>query len=322
MNRERELLLRRLLEEPLGGESRDYPLDEDALLVTTTDMPFFPPFVPDVMHVHNCLEIGVCLSGSGVIRLGNEAPRTFSPGDLVFVPRGLPHSQQNAEEPVTQFIYVVLNEDYLLHRTPKRFQPEFAALMALAARGGLFLEGGAHGGVGEMIRVLRQLPGGDDERAAMRQELCAMTLLSLIARQAAALPLPQLPGGAPEPRPFGTRSPLEPALAYVCAHYAEIIKVGELARSCSMSESYFRRVFTKSMGLSPLDYTNRYRVHRSMYLLRMTSEPVQNIAARVGFASIAAFNRNFRRYAGVSPSQWRRKRNPQNDGALSWHSEQ
>lgn len=320
MSRERDLLLRRLLEEPPGGESRDYPLDEDALLVTTTDMPFFPPFVPDVMHVHNCLEIGVCLTGSGVIRLGGEPPRTFSPGDLVFVPRGLPHSQQNAEEPVTQFVYVVLNEDYLLHRTPKRFQPEFAALMSLAARGGLFLEGGAHDGVGELIHLLRQLPGGDGDAAL--QELCAMTLLSLIARRAAAQPLAPAPEGPPEAQPFGMRSPLEPALAYVCAHYAEDIKVGELARSCSMSESYFRRVFTRAMALPPLDYINRYRVHRSMYLLRMTGEPVQNIAARVGFASIAAFNRNFRRYAGVSPSQWRRKTNPQNGAPLSCHSAQ
>lgn len=322
MSRERDRLLRHLLEEPPVGESRDYPLDEDALLVTTTDMPFFPPFVPDAMHVHNCLEIGVCLSGSGVIRLGSDAPRTFSPGDLVFVPRGLPHSQQNAEEPVTQFIYVVLNEDYLLHRTPKRFQPEFAALMGLAARGGLFLEGGARGGVGELIHLLRHMPAGDDALSTMRQELCAMTLLSLIARQAAALPLPQAPRGAPEVSPLDPRAPLEPALAYVSAHYAEDIKVGELARSCSMSESYFRRVFARSMGLTPLDYINRYRVHRSMYLLRMTNEPVQNIAARVGFSSIAAFNRNFRRHAGTSPSDWRRTRIRQNGGPLSCHPEQ
>jgi len=321
MSRERELLLRRLLEEPSGGVSRDYPLDENALLVTTTDMPFFPPFVPDAMHVHNCLEIGVCLSGGGVIRLGGEAPRAFAPGDLVFVPRGLPHSQQNAGEPVTRFIYVVLNEDYLLHRTPQRFQPEFAALMSLAARGGLFLAGGGRGEAGEIARLLTRLPDGSGTESALRQELCAMLLLFLIARQADALP-PQDAFGAPAPQPGGPRQPLEPALAYVSAHYMEDIKVGVLARRCSMSESYFRRIFTKNMGLSPLDYINRYRVHRSMYLLRMTGEPVQNIAARVGFASIAAFNRNFRRHAGESPTAWRRMRNPQNAGTLSGRPEQ
>ena len=72
-----------------------------------------------------------------------------------------------------------------------------------------------------------------------------------------------------------------------------------------MSESYFRKQFLKIMGQSPLEYVNAYRIHRSMNLLRTTGDSIQNIASRSGFSSIAAYNRNFRQYAGVSPSQWR-----------------
>jgi transcriptional regulator GlxA family with amidase domain len=46
-----------------------------------------------------------------------------------------------------------------------------------------------------------------------------------------------------------------------------------------------------------------------MNLLRTTSDSIQNIAARSGFSSIAAFNRNFRQQAGTSPSQWRSGKN-------------
>ena len=78
-----------------------------------------------------------------------------------------------------------------------------------------------------------------------------------------------------------------------------------MARSCSMSESYFRKVFAQLTGVAPLEYVNRYRIHRAVNLLHLTRESVQNIAGRCGFSSIAAFNRNFKRYAGSSPSQWR-----------------
>ena len=75
-----------------------------------------------------------------------------------------------------------------------------------------------------------------------------------------------------------------------------------------MSESYFRKVFIRIMGQSPLDYVNAYRIHRAMNLLRTTNDSIQSIAVRAGFSSIAAFNRNFKRHAGKSPGEWRRSR--------------
>jgi len=99
---------------------------------------------------------------------------------------------------------------------------------------------------------------------------------------------------------------LEPALLYVSQHYAEEILVEQMARSCMMSESHFRRMFTTLVGVAPLEYINRYRIHRSLNLLRSTSEPIQNIAARTGFPSITTFNRNFQRCVGQSPSAWRK----------------
>ena len=99
---------------------------------------------------------------------------------------------------------------------------------------------------------------------------------------------------------------LEPALLYVSRHYAEEILVEQMARSCMMSESHFRRMFTAMVGVSPLEYINRYRIHRSLNLLHSTSESIQNIAARTGFPSITTFNRNFQRCVGQNSSVWRK----------------
>ena len=305
----------RRAEEPAGGELRSYPVDENALLCAMTDMPFSPPYLPDAMHVHNCMEIGLCLSGEGLVHLGREQAFAFSPGSLVLVPQGVPHNQVHADSPLTHWRYIALNEDYLLHRTPRRYQSELAPLLGGTARGGIFLPGGGEGGAQALFSLLFTLREGGSLRTAQQEELSVLLLLTLIVRQAESTPAitPR------EPEAPASRAPLAPAIAHVREHYREDVKVGDMARSCSMSESYFRRLFTKSMGLAPLEYVNRYRVQRSMYLLRITGDPVQNIAARVGFSSIAAFNRNFRRFAGMSPVAWRWMQTGTISGANSRH---
>ena len=80
----------------------------------------------------------------------------------------------------------------------------------------------------------------------------------------------------------------------------------QMAAACAMSESYFRKVFQSVMGVPPLEYVNRYRINRSVQLLSMTNETILTIAGMTGFSSIATYNRNFKRYVGQSPAQWRK----------------
>ena len=106
--------------------------------------------------------------------------------------------------------------------------------------------------------------------------------------------------------PAEPRRAIEPALKYVSVNYAQEIRMEDLAAKCAMSESYFRKVFAATMGMTPLEYLNRYRINRSVHLLDSTDETVLTIAGMTGFASIATYNRNFRRYVGQSPAQWRK----------------
>ena len=318
MSSERERPPRRRTEEPAGAEMRSYPVDEDALLAAMTDIPFYPPYLPDAMHMHNCMEIGLCLAGEGMLHLGREQTFAFSPGALVLVPQGVPHNQVHAGSPLTHWRYIALNEDYLLRRMPRRYQSELAPLLGGAARGGIFLPGGGEGGAQALFSLMFSLRNSGSLHTAQQEELCALLLLTLLLHQAQAAPAPETFA----PDTLSTRLPLKPALTYVREHYREDVKIGDMARSCSMSESYFRRVFSKSMGLAPLEFVNRYRVQRSMYLLRITGDPVQNIAAQVGFSSIAAFNRNFRRFASMSPVAWRRMQTVTNPMPDSRHPEQ
>ena len=297
-----EIELRRQLEEPLSGESRNYPLDGRRALITMIDTPYYPPYMPDPLHIHNCMEIGVCLAGCGHVHL-RHTRYAFSPGSVIVAPRGVYHNQACAGEPLTQWLYLVFDEDHLLRKTPERYRSAIVGLLDSIRESGLFLENSADNSISAMINLMLDLRRRDDADAEIQLELCGYLLLLELSRYVASTPLPG--AASADPR---RRQPIEPALAYIYEHYKEDIQTADLARSCSMSESYFRKLFLKTMGLSPMEHVNRYRIHRAMNLLLTTSDTIQSIAVRAGFSSIAAFNRNFKHFCGHSPSQWRRSR--------------
>jgi len=271
------------------------------MLVTMLDVPYYPPFMEDAPHYHNCMEIGICVSGSGSVRL-REKLYPFSAGSIIVAPRGVFHNQEYASEQMIYWRYLVLNDDYLLRHLPERYRHLITVFFDSIRESGLFLDSSPLSGTDGVIQLMFDLRRQGGAESSAELELCLLLLLQLIARHAESSTLTAVG----EPVDAQQRQPIEAALAYVYEHYKEDIPISELARSCSMSESYFRKQFLKIMGQSPLEYVNAYRIHRSMNLLRTTNDSIQNIAVRSGFSSIAAFNRNFRQLAGVSPSQWRR----------------
>ncbi len=94
---------------------------------------------------------------------------------------------------------------------------------------------------------------------------------------------------------------------FVSYHYMEDIKVEDLAQSCHISETHFRRVFTSYMKMSPLEYINTVRINTACELLQKTDEPVADIAHKCGFTTNSTFNRNFKHLMGVTPVEWRKR---------------
>lgn len=81
--------------------------------------------------------------------------------------------------------------------------------------------------------------------------------------------------------------------------------VDELAAIATLSRSAFAARFSQLVGVSPGGYVLRQRLDRAADLLLSSNEPVGRIAARVGYASEAAFSRAFARAYGDSPRNWR-----------------
>ena len=80
-----------------------------------------------------------------------------------------------------------------------------------------------------------------------------------------------------------------------------------LAQVALMSRSTFIRHFEKCFGRTPMDYLRDVRLRRAAQLLQVSSQSVDGVAHKVGFASRSHFSRTFQEQFGCSPMEFRKQ---------------
>ena len=78
-----------------------------------------------------------------------------------------------------------------------------------------------------------------------------------------------------------------------------------LGRHCGLSRSRFAALFHQLAGESPMAYLTRWRIDIAARALRSTDRSVEDIAYDVGYESLPAFSRAFKRITGTPPAQFR-----------------
>jgi len=100
--------------------------------------------------------------------------------------------------------------------------------------------------------------------------------------------------------------PIAAAMDWSLERLTERVGVDDMARRAHLSPRQFSRRFRGATGASPGAWLLRRRLDAALPLLESSDEPVEQVGARVGFPTPAAFRRHFARAYGVPPSQWRR----------------
>lgn len=85
----------------------------------------------------------------------------------------------------------------------------------------------------------------------------------------------------------------------------ENLPLAEIIARCSVSPAYFRRLFARYAGMSPMEYRNKRRLEAARALLVGSSLSVREIAERYGFTTPEYFCRVFRAEYGRAPSVYR-----------------
>ncbi|MNI47720.1 HTH-type transcriptional regulator YesS [compost metagenome] len=95
------------------------------------------------------------------------------------------------------------------------------------------------------------------------------------------------------------------ALDFVKNTYKEELSLKTLSQKLDLHPNYLGQLFQQEAGTSFSDYVNQYRIERATHLLLYSDKKTAEVAAEVGFWDTSYFYRQFKKYAGVSPTELR-----------------
>ncbi|NOU77067.1 helix-turn-helix domain-containing protein [Paenibacillus sp. LMG 31458] len=99
---------------------------------------------------------------------------------------------------------------------------------------------------------------------------------------------------------------VQQAIHYLSTQYAEPITIELMAESLGYNRAYLSRMFKRHTKVTPVTFLLKLRVDKARLLLRERLElTIEQIASSVGFYDPLYFSKQFRRWYGVSPSEYR-----------------
>ena len=256
------------------------------------------------LHFHDFLEIGYCVEGKGICRVGDtEYP--FQKGDFQIIFPFQQHLSRNYDSEDSQWYWFNINPYELMEISG------FAGVQKIER---MILEEMGLCGIfppdqypeiaklaDELLHEISNLPSDTPYHA----ELCASYLYQILiclARRSQNLPKLNLQKDRRLPS-------LTPALNLI----SESVKSGTvptveaLAASSGMSVSHFRRLFHSAIGLAPKDYITKSFLYKAQQLLMTTQKSILEISMETGFRDISGFNRQFLSKTGMTPLAFRKK---------------
>lgn len=94
---------------------------------------------------------------------------------------------------------------------------------------------------------------------------------------------------------------------YIALHYAEDLRIGDLAEQVGITARHLARIIRQSYGCTFRQRLLEIRLYYAREYLTTTQLPVSQIAIRCGFTAESAFSAAFRKNIGCTPTQYRRK---------------
>lgn len=105
----------------------------------------------------------------------------------------------------------------------------------------------------------------------------------------------------------GIREKIYTITNYIHTHYKEDLSLALLADTFYISSYYLSHQFKDITGYTVVQYIQLTRIKNAQYLLLNSDLKITQIAENTGFSSFSQFNRVFRKFCGMSPSDYKIK---------------
>lgn len=258
--------------------------------------------VPPVMrapHWHAQVEVNYIVRGWVHYQMSGHKIR-FNEGDLVLFWGGLPHQLDDASDDVVYAGGHLPLVHFFRLRLPQDVQSKLmqgATLITQATDASDTLN---------FARWNDYARSGDPMKAGMAVDELLLRI-ERIRFDAYSL----LPGRADIAKsvdgPDHYSSPIVVRMCdFIADNFREDIDSADIASSADIHPKYAMNVFKKTTGMTLNDYVNLMRLSYAQALLMQEEANVLQVAMDSGFGSLSAFNKSFRKIAGMSPTDFRR----------------
>ncbi|MBC8081561.1 MAG: AraC family transcriptional regulator [Gorillibacterium sp.] len=102
---------------------------------------------------------------------------------------------------------------------------------------------------------------------------------------------------------------LDQAIRWLFLQYTQSITIEQLAKSLGYHRTHLSRIFKQRTGQSPAQYLLKIRMEKAKELLGR-SLSITEVAASVGYSDPLYFSRQFRKWTGESPTDYRQRTYP------------
>ena len=97
------------------------------------------------------------------------------------------------------------------------------------------------------------------------------------------------------------------AIAYMEKNYMQDISIPQIAESVSLNSVYLNKLFKLSTGKTLSDYLNMHRIEIAKTYLSQTELSLNAISEKVGYNDVRSLLRYFKKYNGISPTEYRQQ---------------
>ncbi len=105
---------------------------------------------------------------------------------------------------------------------------------------------------------------------------------------------------------LAANSPLNKVLAYIDLHYADNLTLESMCSVSDVSPQHLCRLFRRKLNIRPMEYIAKKRIQEAKALLLNSPRNIAEISRIVGYNNCNYFCITFKKYEGVSPTEYRK----------------
>ena len=100
---------------------------------------------------------------------------------------------------------------------------------------------------------------------------------------------------------------LNKAIDFIRNNYDKGIRIPDIANEVNMHRVSLYRLFKERLNISVEEYIQNYRMDKAVFILLNSDLSITEIAVRVGMSDYPHFCRQFKKYYGFTPSEYRKQ---------------